>query len=589
MPNRSEKLNALVIGFECRTSWDEMTGDGPRRFCAECRREVLDLERLTPEQIRGHLQASRGKLCGRLTRRDGRLAMAREMEPLESARPWAPRRASAIAAGLVAAWLTASHAEARISETAATAAGSGEGAAKREPVPARRATSTPRAALRGRVTANGRPVADVAVVARNVLDGRESTASTGSDGTFTMSALPSGIYDVEGSREGFSIGAHRAIVLQAGEQRRVDLTAEANAETVLLGAVVVEPDPLRKVYDESDLVIAAVVGPSVVVQRDGRQADVVTDLRIESSIKGTVPGRDVAYRHDEYAADDATGGSWRADFVPGTRMLAFLQRSKADVALAGRPAFESVDYHFGIRRLGDPERAAYLARLDALARIDREARRRGEMSPGDLAEWIVATAENPLTRGEATAELRQALEALAENATKAGISAEVAAEDLKIVVDRFHAEGGALRGDPPAALLGAHLTAAQRARLTAALGSTETTSKGDRELFSIVRAWDEKAATEWLVRRLRAADPKSGDSGDLWWLFGVAEELNDDPLRDAAAAAAEREQEMQARWAGDASPETEKLRQEELAALVQDLRRQFVALLSSTSRGRREG
>ena len=585
MPNRSEKLNALVIGFECRTSWEEMKGDGPRRFCAECRREVLDLERLTPEQIYGHVQASRGKLCGRLTWRDGRLAMAREMEPLESARPWAPRRASAIAAGLVAAWLSASHAEARTSETAAAVAGVGEGAAKREPVPARRATSTPRAALRGRVTANGRPLEDVAVVARNVLDGRESTASTGSDGTFTMSALPSGIYDVEESRDGFSIAPHRAIVLQAGEQRRADLTAEANTETVLLGAVAVEADPLRKVYDTSDLVVAAVVGSSVVVGRDGPQADVVTDLRIESSFKGTVSGREVAYRHVEYAAGDAAEGSWRADFVPGARVLAFLQRSKADVALGERPAFESVDYHFGIRKLGDPERAAYLARLDALARIDREARRRGELSPGDLAEWIVATVENPLTRGEATAELRRAQQALATAATKAGTSAEIAAEDLKVVLDRFHAEGGALRGEPPAALLGAYLTAAQRARLTAALGalgSTKTLSKGDREFFSIVRAWDEKAVTDWLMRRLRTADPKSGDSEELWWLVGLAEELDNDALRDAAAAAAEREQEMQARWAGDASQETEKLRHEELAGLVQDLRRQFVAVLSST-------
>lgn len=584
MPNRSEKLNALVIGFECRTSWEEMQGDGPRRFCAECRREVLDLERLTPEQIHGHVQASRGKLCGRLTWRDGRLAMAREMEPLESARPWAPRRASAIAAGLVAAWLSASDVEARTSETAAAVAGAGEGAAKREPVPAaaRRATSMPRAALRGRVSANGRPVEDVAVVARNVLDGRETTASTGSDGTFTMSALPSGIYDVEGSREGFSISPERAIVLQAGEQRRADLTAEATLYTALVGAVVVEADPLRKVYDTSDLVIVAVVGQSVVAGRDGPQVvDVVTDLRVESSLKGTAAGRDVAYRHDEYAAGDAAGGSWRADFAPGTRVLAFLQRGKADVALAGRPAFESVDYHFGIRKLGDPERAAYRARLDALARLDREARRRGEMSPGDLAEWIVATAENPLTRGEATAELRQAQQALAEAATKAGTSAEVAAEDLKVVLDRFHAEGGALRGEPPAALLGAYLTGTQRARLTAALGSTKTTSKGDRELFSIVRTWDEKAATAWLVRRLRTADPKSGDSGDLWWLFGVAEELDNDALRDAAAAAAEREQEIQARWAGDASQVTEKLRNEELAALVQDLRQQFVAVLSS--------
>jgi hypothetical protein len=584
MPNRSEKLNALVIGFECRTSWDEMKGDGPRRFCAECRREVLDLERLTPEQIHGHLQASRGKLCGRLTWRDGRLVMAREMEPPESARPWALRRASAIAAGLVAAWLSAGHAEARTSEAAAAVGGAGEGAAKREPLPApaRRATSTPRAALRGRVTANGRPVEDVAVVARNVLDGRESTATTGSDGTFTMPALPSGIYDVEGSRAGFSIAPHRAIVLQAGEQRRADLTAEADTERALLGAVAVEPDPLRKVYDESDLVVTAVVGSSVVVGRDGEQAEVVTDLHVESSIKGTVSGRDVAVRHVEYAAGDTAVGSWRADFVPGTGVLAFLQRSEADVALAGRPAFESVDYHSGIRKFGDAERAAYLARLDALARIDREARRRGELSPADLAEWIVATAEDPLTRGEATAELRQAQQALAAAALKSGTSAEVAAEDLKVLLDRFHAEGGTLRGEPPAALLGAYLTATQRARLAAALGSTKTLSTGDRELFSIVRAWDEKAATDWLVRRLRTTDPKSGDSGELWWLFGVAEELDNDALRDAVAAAAERQLEMQGRWASDTSPETEKLQQEERAALVQDLRRQFVAVLSAS-------
>jgi carboxypeptidase family protein len=580
MANRSDKLNGLVIGFECSTSWEEMKADGPRRSCAECRRQVFDLERMTPDEICGHLQASRGKLCGRLTWRDGRLVMARETELLEPSWSWAPRRASAIAAGLVAAWLSASPAEAQTSEAAAGVVDSGEGTARREQAPARRAASTPRAALRGRVTADGRPVADVAVVARNVLDGRESTASTGDDGTFTMAALGAGIYDVEGAREGFSVASQGAIGLQAGEQRRVDLTAEADRGSVTMGAIVVTAEPLRQAYDASDLVIAAVVGPSVVVGRDGPQVDVVTDLRVESSVKGTVSGRDVAYRHLEYGADDAPGDSWQADFAPGTRVLALLRRSKADVARAGRPVFESVDYHFGIRQLGDPERAAYLARLDALARIDREARRRGEMSPGDLAEWIVATAENPLTRSEATGELRRAQEALAAAATKAGTTDEVAAADLKVVVDRFHAEGGTLRGEPPAAVLGAFLTAAQRERLTAALGSTETTSQGDRELFSIVRAWDAKAATEWLVRRLRTAEP-AGDSGELWWLVGVAEELENDSLRDVAAAAAERQQELQARWASDASQETEKLRKDELAALVQDLRRQFVAVLSS--------
>jgi len=579
MANRSDKLNGLVIGSECNTSWEEMTADGPRRFCAECRREVFDLERMTPEEIYGHLQASRGKLCGRLTRRDGRLAMAREVEPLGSSPPWAPRRASAIAAGLVAAWLSASPAEAQTSEAAVGVADAGEGAARREQAPARRAASRPSAALRGRVMADGRPVADVAVVARNVLDGRESSASTGGDGTFTMAALPAGIYDVEGAREGFSIAPQRAISLQAREQRRVDLAAEADTGMVTVGAMAVTAEPLRRAYDASDLVIAAVVGPSVVVGRDRAQVDVVTELRVESSVKGTVSGRDVAYRHVEYGADDAAG--WRADFVPGTRVLALLQRSKADVSRAGRPTFESVDYHFGIRQLGDRERAAYLARLDALARIGREARRRGEMDPGDLVEWLVATAENPLTRTEATGELRQAQQALAEVAKQAGTSAEVAAEDLRVVVDRFHDEGGTLGGEPPAPLLGAFLTAALRERLTAALGSTETTSQGERELFSIVRAWDEKAAREWLVRRLGTAEPKPGDSGELWWLVGLAEELENEALRAAAAAAAERHQEIEARWAGDRSQETEKLRQQELAALVQDLRHQFAAVLSS--------
>jgi hypothetical protein len=340
-------------------------------------------------------------------------------------------------------------------------------------------------------------------------------------------------------------------------------------------------EPLRRAYDTSDLVIAAVVGPSVVVGRDGGSVVVVTDLSIESSVKGTVSGRDIAYQHVEYGAEDAAGGSWRANFVPGTQVLAFLERSKADVARAGRPIFESVDYHFGIRQLGNLERAAYLARLEALARLGREAQRRGEMTPGDLVEWIVATAENPLTRSEATGELRRAQGALAEFATNAGTTAAVAAEDLKVIVNRFHDDGGTLSGEPPAALLGAFVTSEQIERLTAALGSTDTTSAGDRELFSIVRAWDDKAAMEWLVRRLGTAEPKPGDSEELWWLVGLAEELGNEPLRAAAAAASERQQEIEALWAGDASHETKKLRQEKLAALVQDLRHQFVAVLSS--------
>ncbi len=77
MAHSSETLNRLVIRSECRTTWEQMTGDGVRRFCAECEREVFDFAQMSPTRIRAHLQASRGQLCARLTRQDGRLVTAR--------------------------------------------------------------------------------------------------------------------------------------------------------------------------------------------------------------------------------------------------------------------------------------------------------------------------------------------------------------------------------------------------------------------------------------------------------------------------------------------------------------------------------
>src|SRR5260370_16483277 len=72
MANLSGRLDQLVIGFKCGTSWERMTGDGVRRFCDECRREVFDFRQMLPTEIRDHLQASPGNLCARLPRQGGR-------------------------------------------------------------------------------------------------------------------------------------------------------------------------------------------------------------------------------------------------------------------------------------------------------------------------------------------------------------------------------------------------------------------------------------------------------------------------------------------------------------------------------------
>src|SRR5258706_15406578 len=113
MTTRSERLNRLMIGVECKTSWEGMEGDGPRRFCHECRRPVYDLAQMTPRQIQGHLEASRGNLCGRLTRAAGRLVMAAEPPVPQPEPSWVRRRASAVAARPGAARRRARAGEAR--------------------------------------------------------------------------------------------------------------------------------------------------------------------------------------------------------------------------------------------------------------------------------------------------------------------------------------------------------------------------------------------------------------------------------------------------------------------------------------------
>jgi hypothetical protein len=604
MTNRSDRLDRLVIGFECRTAWERMRGEGPRRFCDECRREVFDFEQMLPAEIHARLQASRGALCVRLTRRDGHLVSARELELSEPATSRAPRRVPTIAAGLVSAWLStgtgavagaaqtgnaavgvaaigypAGQADAGQAPTGQADAGQNPaGEAGREQAPARRARSAAGATLRGRVVADGMTLPGVDIVARNTLDGRESMAQTGADGTFVIAPLPPGIYEVEGRLQGFSI-TPQSLALPAGDQRQTELTAESNVQTTTVGVVAVAPAPLRRLYDDADLVATAVVGHSVVVSRNDDLVEVLTDLHLESSFKGSVSGRDVGYRHSEYEKEGEGQGPWRAELAPGTRVLAFVEPSKAEPGATRNPIFESGD-SFGLKVLGDGERAAYLERLDALARIERQAERSGAMRPADLVEWMVATAENPLTRAEATGELQSALNALDELAAREGTSAKTAAEDLKMILDHFHDNGGTVRNEQ-AALLGALLTAEHQQRLTAALRATEALGQGDRELFQLVRRWDDGAARDWLERQLRTAKPKpDADAEQLGWLQGLAEDLDDDAMRAIVATARDRQQEIVDLWPDDETQTTRALRQQKLAALAQDLRRDLAAALA---------
>src|SRR5262249_32503462 len=151
-------------------------------FCTECRREVFDFEQMTQREIVARIEVSRGRLCARLTRRAGHLAVAPTPEHSAQSLPWEPRRVSPLAVTVVTAWLSLRAAKTQAAEPAAPAAGSTQDGADRDaerdraPRPASVAGG---AALRGRVVAEGGDALQGAeVVARNALDGRQHTTNT---------------------------------------------------------------------------------------------------------------------------------------------------------------------------------------------------------------------------------------------------------------------------------------------------------------------------------------------------------------------------------------------------------------------------
>src|SRR6187402_2765271 len=81
MSQRQDFLDRLRNDFACPESWETMTGEDGCRFCASCRKDVSNFERMTPRQIRARLEAGRGKVCARTTRQGGGLLTLAEAEP----------------------------------------------------------------------------------------------------------------------------------------------------------------------------------------------------------------------------------------------------------------------------------------------------------------------------------------------------------------------------------------------------------------------------------------------------------------------------------------------------------------------------
>jgi hypothetical protein len=523
MATRSEKLNRLVIQSPCKKSWEEMTGGDTERHCAECDRQVFDFRRMTPRQISTRLQATGGHLCAQLTRgSDGRLlTLEPPFEPMAPS-TWTAHRASSVAAAVVSTLLGLGAASAKpLPQTPPAASGSSDG--DRAPAPDAKANGGGGNALLQGVVADesGEPKAGFQVLAVNTLDGQQHSTTTTEDGAFAFDNLGAGVYAVDVSSDSFNAPPVADVLLQPGESQQVGLTVSPNVDQSSFrgGAIMATKEPLRQIYRESELVALATVGKTRSLQDDS--GEVVTELSLDLTFKGRAPRSVRVYHSAPYEGESLAT-------PPGTKVLVLLNPREGESG----PAYEFTDYFYTLMPLSEAELPVYRERLLQLAHLSSS----GEPHPADLAEWLVATAEEPLTRKLVTSEISDDLGALDRFAEGKGLLADQAADDLRAVVGHFLAEGKSFESEPSAEMVAAHFTREQKERLVDALLATHTHTEDDFQLYWIAKAADPEAALSWLVRTARELQSDPNDPA-IETLRLLAEELGDPKLQTLVAAA----------------------------------------------------
>lgn len=543
MADRYDRLNLLTVAEPCTEPWETMAGDGATRHCAHCNRSVHDFAALSPREIERLLSRGRGEVCGRLTRRpDGGLVTRLETLPSSIEAVGRPSRlAAALMAGLLGGLggpLGAQALEPPGPEAAVDP--------KADPSSLRDPAENRGASLFGRITgSHGRasgwrtePVANFELRATNILDGSTVATFSDADGRFAFVGLASGMWVIQGWSNEWTVTSPPTLDLASNERRRLDLGARAG---IWSGGVRGSGPALWDRIKDAKLVVSGVVGRSTPVdpEDDSGWADFVTELHVTSIFAGD-PGAAVI-RYSHYGSLDSA----EDELPPGSRVFAMLEPGEEP------GTWERVYGDQSLVLFSDKEFVALERRIAELTELDL----REPANLAQLADWLVDSALDPLTRESTIADLEAAVLDLVQGVEKGDRSFAHAAEDRRGLLRAFEREGGKLASPFPRSLPAAFLTDEHRKDLTRALLASPL-SEPNFQLFKVVERWAPESAREWLIDQVR----KSGltDDQEGWT---IAREL-------AARLEGEAFREIENFYAGD----------DELKAALDRFRAAFAAL-----------
>lgn len=496
----SNKLDQIQIPKPCPSDWEEMTGNDRMRYCEECKKHVYNLSKMSRREAEALIATRRGNLCARIVRQPDGSILTEEITPSIHQGIF---RASPVASAVVTAVLTISSsgfAQMPVLMGKPIPTVTKEAGNKKSTVVPQ--TGAGIASIAGTVAdSSGAVIMAATVRLTNKQTGSERTFSTSEEGEYQFAQVDAGLYTLKVEAPNFVLARVESVVVQQGEERRVDVTM--SMALVTMGEVVRVPIiPLRELYNKSELIVVARTGKSTTVKTDGEARLMKTRLQVSSTHKGLERGRTIDVYHRAYGKEDEA-------YKSGSNLLLFLKPHQ-DGQGGAKKGYELVDSQRGIKQLPEADLQVYLQRIDELATIMSKEK----PDQAEIVEWLVRCAEDPATRWEGVFELEQSAAILseAESDESIEVTEEVAGEtesqaEEQIVeeqvveeeVTEIEPEGE----DSSEKAFAELLTAAQKERLRQTLFNIETITDKDRDLIELVKHWDDGRLAPFLLSQLR--------------------------------------------------------------------------------------
>lgn len=501
MSKKPNYFDRLFIAEPCPADWNKMTGNDQMRHCADCNKQVYNLSKMTRDKAEALVARFEGRLCARFERgADGAIVTEEKFSGVQLI----SRRASPVASAVVTAILSLSG-----SAVAATSSQPGKTIPIHALVNAKQPQSSDGSAtLSGNVLdASGAVITGANLTLKNESTGEERMTTSSNEGSFSFTSLADGNYTLTVTASGFVTLQAASLALKSGETTQYNATMQAQA-VIMGGAIAIVQRPLRLLYTESDSIVTARVGKSVVVKKEENNSLMKTALDVSATIKSDRKQSVIYVYHWGWGEDKKFPGG----HTTGDKLLVFLKRSEQ------YKGYEIFDPNYGVKKLSDDELNVYRQRIEELAAISKQAK----PDTAAIVEWLVCCAEQPATRWEGATELARNAEQANDDAKDADDTDEVSTEAVE--------PNNEVDSDANFAAL---LTDQQKDRLKAALYNTAEIKDDDMPLIELVQHWKDKQLTPYLVSQLRhieADPPQIAES----IINTIAELLNDEEINNLA-------------------------------------------------------